>query len=65
MKHFTKQNSSLCSLQGKIEIQMNNTVNTSKEKNYQFPSKNPPATKHNPPYSVYYMEFNRNFLFFI
>ena len=33
MKHFTKQNSSLCSLHGKIGIQMNNTVYTSKEKN--------------------------------
>ena len=31
LKHFTKQNSSPCSLHGKIGIQMNNTVYTSKE----------------------------------
>ena len=49
MKHFTKQNRSLCSLHGKIGIQMNNTVYTSKEKNYQFSSKKKPsATKHSP-----------------
>ena len=45
MKHYTKQNSSLCSLHGKIGIQMNNTVYTSKEKNYQFSSLKPSATK--------------------
>ena len=32
MKHFTKRNSSLCRLYGKIGIQINNTVYTSKEK---------------------------------
>ena len=32
MKHLTKQSSSLCNLHGKIGIQMNNTVITSKEK---------------------------------
>ena len=42
---------------------MNNTVYTSKEKNYKFPSKKHSATKHSPPSSVYYMEFYRNFLF--
>ena len=62
MKHFTKQNSSLCSLHGKIGIQMNNTVYTSKEKNYQFSSKKPSATKHCPPSNVYTMEFYCNFL---
>ena len=39
MKHLAKQNSSLCSLHGKIGIQMNNTVYISKQKNYQFSSK--------------------------
>ena len=62
MKHFTKQNSSLCSLHGKIGIQMNNTVYTSKEKNYHFFPKKPSATKHSPLSNVYYMEFYRNFL---
>ena len=56
-----KQNSSQCSLHGKIGIQMNNAVYTSKEKNYQFSSKKPSATKHSPPSNVYYMEFYRNF----
>ena len=42
---------------------MNNTVYTSKEKNYKFSSKNPSATKHSPPSYVYYIEFHRNFLF--
>ena len=42
---------------------MNNTVYTSKEKNYQFSSKKPYATKHSPPSNVYYMEFYRIFLF--
>ena len=59
MKHFTKQRSSLCSLHGK----MNNTVYISIEKNYEFSSKKPSATKHSPPSNVYYMEFYRNFLF--
>ena len=63
MKHFTKQSSSLCSLHGKIGIQMNNTVYTSKEKNYEFSSKKPSATKHSPPSNVYYIVFCRNFLF--
>ena len=62
MKHFTKQSSSLCSLHGKIGIQMNNAVYTSKEKN-KFSSKKPSATKHSSPFNVYYMEFYRNFLF--
>ena len=38
-------------------IQINNTVYTSKEKNYKFSSKKPSATKHSPPSNVYYMEF--------
>ena len=63
MKHFTKQSSSLCSLHGKIGIQMNNTVYTSKEKNYKFSSKKPSATKQSPPSNIYYMAFYRNFLF--
>ena len=63
MKHFAKQNSSLCSLHGKIGIQMNNTVYTSKEKNYQFSSKKPSATKHSPPSNVYQLKFHPNFLF--
>ena len=63
MKHFTKQSSSLRSLHGKIEIQMNSTVYTLKEKNYEFSFKNPSATKHSPPSNVYYIEFYRNFLF--
>ena len=63
MKHFTKQNSSLCSLLEKIGIRINNTVYTSKEKNYEFSLKKPSATKHSPPSYVYYMEFYCNFLF--
>ena len=47
----------------KIGIQMNNTVYTSKEKNYEISSKKPSATKHSLPSNVYYMEFYRNFLF--
>ena len=51
-------------LHGKKGIQMNNTVYTSKEKNYDFSSKKKPsATKHNPPSNVYYIVFYRNFLF--
>ena len=42
---------------------MNNTVYTSKEKNYEFSSKKPSATKHSPPFNVHYIEFYRNFLF--
>ena len=57
-----KQNSSLCSLHGKIGIRMN-TVYPWKDKNDQFSSKKPSATKHSPPSNVYYMEFFRNFLF--
>ena len=44
---------------------MNNTVYTSKEKNYQFSfkKKKPFALKHSPLSNVYYMEFFNNFLF--
>ena len=63
MKHFTKQSGSLCSLHGKIGIQMNNTVYTSKEKKYEFTSKKPSATKHSPPSNDDFMKFYRNFLF--
>ena len=63
MKHFTKQSSSLCSLHGKIGIQMNNTAYTSKEKNNEFSSKKLSATKHSPSSNVYYIVFYRNFLF--
>ena len=64
MKHYTKQNSSLCSLHGTIGNQMNNTLHTSKEKNYQFSSlKKPSATKHSPHLMFFYMEFYHNFLF--
>ena len=62
MRHFAKQNSSICSLHGKIGIQMNNTVYTWKRKNYKFPKK-PSATKHSPLSNVYYMEIYRIFLF--
>ena len=62
MKLFTKQNSSLYSLHGKIGIQIRNTVYTSKEKNEQFKKKNS-ATKHSPPSNVYHIEFYRKFLF--
>ena len=55
MKHFTKT-ISLSSLHGKIGIQMNNTVYT-KEKNCEFSSEKPSATKHSPPSNVYYMKF--------
>ena len=63
MKHFTKQNGSLCILHGTIGIQINNIVYTSKQKHYQFSFKNPSATKNSPQSNVYYMEFYRNFLF--
>ena len=63
MKHFTKQNSSLCILHGTIGIQINNIVYTSKQKHYQFSSKNSSATKNSPQSNVYYMEFFLNFLF--
>ena len=63
MKHFTKRNRSLCILHGTIGIQMNNIVYTSKQKQYQFSSKNPSATKNSPLSNVYYMEFFLNFLF--
>ena len=59
MKHFTKAKK--LPMRGKIGIQMNNTVYTSKEKKYQFSSKKPSATKHSPPYNVYYMEIYLNF----
>ena len=39
------------------------TVYTSKEKNYEFSSKKPSATKHSPPSNVYQLKFHRNFLF--
>ena len=42
---------------------MNNTVNTSKEKNYEFSFKRPFATKYSPPSNDYYMKFYRNYLF--
>ena len=57
MKHFTKQSSSLCSLHGKIGIQMNCTIYTTKEKKYQFSSKTLSASKHSPPSNVNNMEF--------
>ena len=63
MKHFTKQNSSLCILHGTIGIQINNIVYTSKQKHYQLSSKNPSATKNSPQSNVYYMEFFLNFSF--
>ena len=56
MKHFTKEKRSLCRLHGKIGIQINNTVYTSKEKNYQCSSKKPSATKHSPQSNVYNMD---------
>ena len=62
MKHFTKQSRSLCSLHGKKVIQMNSTVYTSKEKNYEFSSKKHSATKHSPPSNVYYIEFYTYFV---
>ena len=61
MKDFVKQNSSLCSLHGKIGIQINNTVYTSKGK-INKPSKKPSATKHSTPSNVYYMDFYRKFV---
>ena len=63
MKHFTKQTSPLCSLHGTIGIQMNNTVYTSKQRHYQFSSKNPSATINSPQSNIYFMEFFLNFLF--
>ena len=48
----------------KIAIQINNTFYTSKEKNYQFSSIKPSATKQRPQSYVNFMEFNRNFFIF-
>ena len=63
MKHFAKQNSCLCSLHGKIGIQMNNILFTHQNgKIINFLLK-PSATKHSPLSNVYYMEIYRNFLF--
>ena len=45
MKHFTKQNSTLCSLHGKIRIQMNNIFTHRKRKIINFFFKKPSATK--------------------
>ena len=49
MKHFIKQSSSLYSVHGKIGIQMNNTVYTSKDEIINFLLKKPSDTKHSPP----------------
>ena len=49
-------------MHGKIGIQMNNTVYSLTEKNFQFSSKKLSTTKHSPPSNVYYMEFYHNFL---
>ena len=62
MKHFTKQNSSLCILHWTKGIQINNIVYTSKQKP-QFSSKNPSATKNSPQSNVNYMEYFLNFSF--
>ena len=58
MKHFTKSNSSLHNLQGKIGIQINNTVYTSKDKTMFFLKK---TFCHKTVPNVYDMEFYRNF----
>ena len=63
MKHLTKQSSSLSSLRGNIGIQMNNTVYISKEKNYEFSSKKPFATKHSPHLMCIIWNFTAFFLF--
>ena len=53
MKHFVKQNSSLCSLHGKIGIQINNTVYTKREKlTISFYK---PFRHKTPPSNVYYI----------
>ena len=63
MKHLTKQNITQCSLHGKLGNQMNNTVNTSKEKDKKkFFFKTFHHNNIDPPPNVYYMEFYRNFL---
>ena len=59
MKHVTKQNSSLCSLLGKIGILFTHQ----KRKIMNFLLKKPSDTKHSPPSNVYYIVFCRNFLF--
>ena len=60
MKHFTTQNNSLCRLHGKIGIQINNTVYTSKEKNYQFSLKK----KTTPPQNIVpHLDFFLQFLY--
>ena len=63
MKPFIKQYSFLCSLHGKVGIQINNTVNTLKRKiDYFHLKKNLPPQKHSPQYNVYFTEYYRNFL---
>ena len=64
MKHFTKQNSYLCSLHGKSGIQINITIYTSKEKkiNNFLVKKNLSATKLSPPSNAKNTDFYRNFI---
>ena len=45
----------------KIEIQINNTIYTSKENNYQLSSKKPSAIKHSPHSNVHYMKYDAEF----
>lgn len=59
MKHFTKQNSSLCSLHGKIWILM---FILWKEKTWLFSSIKLSGTEHSLTSNSYYMEFYRNYL---
>ena len=58
MKHFTKQNSSVCSLHGKEQYCLH-----IKREIYQFSSKKPSATKYSSSSNVYYMKFYCDFLF--
>ena len=60
MNHFTKQYSSLCSVHGKIRIQINDTVYTLF--NNFLLKKKTSATKLSPQCNVYFMEFYRNVL---
>ena len=63
MKHFTKQNSSLCSLHRKKNTNEQHCLHIKREKVLNFLLKKSSATKHSPLSNVYYMELYRNFLF--
>ena len=63
MKHFTKQNSSLCILHGTIGIQIKILFTHQNKIIINFLLKTLPLQKNSSKSNVYYMEFFLNFLF--